>query len=75
MQKTENNIEMSGSSVSFSVLCDHANIRKCCFKLHGDVYDFFLLLDKPINPMTCKAEQHTPVWAPGSRSGERLAFC
>lgn len=33
MQVTENKIEMSGGSVSFSVLCDCANIRNCCFKL------------------------------------------
>lgn len=28
MQETKNNIEMSGGSGSFSVLCDCANIRK-----------------------------------------------
>lgn len=38
---------MSDGSVSFSVLCDCANIRKCCFKVHGDVCDFFFYLISP----------------------------
>lgn len=61
MQGTENNVEMRDCWISFSALCDCANISKSCFEVSGTVWLF--LLPKRNTSVMCKAGLHTPVWA------------